>query len=186
MGWDELVYHQALPRRWQADGWPAFYADLPYSGFPSLGEIVFWLLALLDSAIAPRLLVWVSWIIGLALIYRLLRRRLAAASAMTFVLAFAVSETALMIQRELLCGVDPDDERGSDAAGHGQPEGVGSRLREASCQWKHIVRNRLPTALILGVLGGGAAGVKLTGLAFLWCLSRYLATRARPLPPCTC
>src|SRR4051794_10965399 len=96
-GWDELVYHQVLPRRWQADGWPAVYADLPYSGFPSLGEILFWLLSPLDSAIAPRLLVWVSWLLGLALVYRLLLRRLAATSAITILLAFAVSETALMI-----------------------------------------------------------------------------------------
>ena len=44
-GWDELVYHAVLPRRWSTEGWPAFYTDLPYSGFPSSGEILFWLIA---------------------------------------------------------------------------------------------------------------------------------------------
>src|SRR5947199_351201 len=57
-GWDELVYHHELPRRWLADGWPAFYPDLPYSGFPSLGEILFWLMAPIEDVIAPRLMAW--------------------------------------------------------------------------------------------------------------------------------
>src|SRR6185295_14806749 len=51
-GWDEMVYHHELPRRWLADGWPAFYADIPYSGFPSLGELLFWLAAPLERLIA--------------------------------------------------------------------------------------------------------------------------------------
>src|SRR4051812_27117546 len=62
-GWDELVYHQVLPRRWQADGWPTVYSDLPYSGFPSLAEMLFWLMAPLDAVVAPRLLIWVCWIL---------------------------------------------------------------------------------------------------------------------------
>jgi hypothetical protein len=77
-GWDELVYHHELPRRWLADGRPAFYPDLAYSGFPSLGEILFWLVAPIEHVIAPRLITWVCWISGVVLLYRLLRRTLAA------------------------------------------------------------------------------------------------------------
>src|SRR5205823_4430591 len=92
-GWDELVYHNVLPRRWLADGWPAFYSDLPYSGFPSLGEILFWLMAPIEGVIAPRLLTWTCWIIGLGLMYRLLRLRTDRTSAAAITLAFAVSST---------------------------------------------------------------------------------------------
>jgi len=50
-GWDELVYHSVLPRRWLADGWPRFYVDIPYSGFPSFVEILCWLVAPIESLI---------------------------------------------------------------------------------------------------------------------------------------
>ena len=64
------------------------------------------------------------------------------------------------------------------------PRGSGVDCGKHPAKWKHIVRNRLPTALVLGVLGGGAAGVKLTGLAVLVVpLAWYLVTRARPLLP---
>ena len=64
-GWDELVYHSVLPRRWMADGWPAFYVDIPYSGFPSLVEILCWLVAPLESIVMPRLFVWVCCVFGI-------------------------------------------------------------------------------------------------------------------------
>ena len=53
-GWDELVYHHELPKRWQRDGWLAIYPDLPYSGFPSLAETLFWLVNPIEGVIVPR------------------------------------------------------------------------------------------------------------------------------------
>ena len=57
-GWDELVYHAQLPQRWLRDGGMAVYGDLPYSGFPSLGEAVAWFVAPIEHVIAPRLILW--------------------------------------------------------------------------------------------------------------------------------
>ena len=195
-GWDELVYHHVLPRRWLADGWPAFYADLPYSGFPSLGEILFWLVAPLESVITPRLLTWVCWVLGLTILYRLLRRRLATGSAVAMTLAFALSETALLVSAN--CYVETilmmnvaamllvmDQRRGSGVD-------CGDHLSTST----GLFRNRLPTpfrlpfrlqwqqAAILGVLAGGAAAVKLTGLAVvvvpcLWYLGQVWYDRSR-------
>jgi len=96
-GWDELVYHNVLPRRWLADGWPAIYPDLPYSGFPSLGEILFWLMAPIDGVIAPRLLGWVCWMLGLFFVYRVLRRRLEVNSAAVLIGVLAGSSKLLLV-----------------------------------------------------------------------------------------
>jgi hypothetical protein len=177
-GWDELVYHSVLPRRWLADGWPAFYADLPYSGFPSLGEILFWLVAPVESVIAPRLITWTCWILSLVMTYRLLRRSLAAASAATLMLVFALSETVLLISAN--CYVEAILMMNVAAMLLAMERH--ERERQLVGEWRH--------AAILGVLGGGAAAVKLTGLAVLvvpclWYLGRdWRDRRFRFLVPC--
>jgi hypothetical protein len=192
-GWDELVYHHELPRRWLADGWPAFYPDLPYSGFPSLGEILFWLMAPIDSVIAPRLLVWVCWMLGLAAVYRLLQRRLALYSAATLTCAFAASGAVLMISANcyvesllllnvstLLLALE------SARADLPRSERTTPRLLPRRATWRH--------AAIVGILAGGAAAVKLTGVAVLalpclWYVGQWARRPARrkkspaPAPP---
>jgi hypothetical protein len=177
-GWDELVYHHVLPRRWLVDGRPAFYPDLAYSGFPSLGEILFWLVAPIESVIAPRLLTWVCWLLGLILLYRLLRRRVAAASAAILTLAFGLSETALMISAN--CYVESilmmNVTALMFAVGHalrGVPQSIGGRTIPIWCH-----------AAILGVLAGGSAAIKLTGLPLLalpclWYLGQAWHDRSR-------
>jgi len=164
-GWDELVYHHVLPKRWLAAGWPAFCPDLPYSGFPSLGEILFWLMAPIDGVIAPRLLTWICWALGLGLVYRLLRRRIRRASAAVLTPAFALSSTLLLISAN--CYVETIQLMNFSALLLALNAGQRAADRIGIGGW------RKPA--VLGVLAGGAAAVKLTGLAvtvvpFLWYL----------------
>jgi hypothetical protein len=154
-GWDELVYHATLPRRWAADGLPAFYADLPYSGFPSLGEIVFWLAAPIESLITSRLLVWAAWLVGFVLLEAILRRRLPRQVSLALVLALAISPASLLVSAN--CYVEAL--LVADLAAMLFVLTVPQRAAS--------VRVSLRTAAILGILAGGAAAVKLTGLVLL-------------------
>jgi hypothetical protein len=148
-GWDELVYHGVLPRRWLADGFPAVYFDLPYSGFPSLGEVLFWAIAPLESVIAPRLIVWACWFLGVLLLHRVLRRALSHGIAVLTTGAFALSPATLMISAN--CYVESI-----------LFMNVVALLLAVQTHRRHPA---LP--MILGVLAGGAAAVKLTGLVVL-------------------
>jgi hypothetical protein len=163
-GWDELVYHHELSRRWHVDGWPAVYLDLPYSAFPSLGETLFWMVAPIETVISPRLVIWICWIAGLAIVYCLLRRRLAAGSAAALALAAALSNAMLLVSAN--CYVEPI-----------------LALNVAAILF--ILRDRrliVPSwrrAIMLGVLAGGAGGVKLTGLAILPAVAVWFAAQER-------
>lgn len=170
-GWDELVYHGVLPRRWQADGGPAFYADLPYSAFPSLCEILFWWMAPLECVIAPRLLIWVCWMLGVMILARLVRRQLAGEARMIVTCAFMLSPATLMISAN--CYVESL-----------QMLNVAAILLAVSLKSSDSGTNteRAPPVL-LGILAGGAAAVKLTGLTvlllpWLWYLSRVCRDRS--------
>lgn len=154
-GWDELVYHQVLPRRWLADGWPAIYRDLPYSGFPSLGEILFWVVEPIDGVIAPRLLVWVCWMLGLLCLYRMLRGYLAHLSAAVLTLVFTLNDTVLLISAN--CYVESMLMMNIAAV----LLALGLPRRRA------IASSNCSMAALLGVLAGGAAGAKLTGWAII-------------------
>lgn len=96
-GWDELVYHAELPRRWLADGGMRVYFDLPYSGFPSLAEAVAWLAAPIDHAIAPRLIMWLTWITALTLFQFALRAFLSSRAAQLLLASFAMCDTVLLV-----------------------------------------------------------------------------------------
>ncbi len=147
-GWDELVYHHELPRRWLAEGWPAVYPDLPYSGFPSGAELLFWVMAPLEGVIAPRLLMWCCWMLGLAGVYLLLRRRLALFAAATLTAAFALSGTLLMISQN--CYVESWLLLDMAALM------LAVEMRPRPSHWRH--------AVLMGLLAGGASAVKLTGV----------------------
>ena len=161
-GWDELVYHNVLPRRWRADGWPAFYPDLPYSGFPSACEILLWLIAPLESVLAPRLFIWSCWIVGLTLMGRMIRRRVDGLTTVALVLAFAVSPTTLMasancyVESFLLMNVAAL----MFVLGTKYQTGLTGRSQETS-------EFQRASPLLLGVLAGGSAAVKLTGLSVI-------------------
>lgn len=152
-GWDELVYHHELPRRWLADGWPAVYLDLPYSAFPSLAELLFWIVGPLEAVISPRLLSWTCWIFGLALSHRLLRRILRPHLAVVVLLSLAASSSALMISAN--CYVEAL-----------QLMNVAALL--AILHNRRLLR-RFPirAAIGLGVLAGGTVSIKLTALPVL-------------------
>lgn len=154
-GWDELMYHGVLPQRWLVEGWPAFYSDLPYSGFPLLGEILLWLIAPLEHVVAIKFLNWVCWLLGLAFLYRLLRRRVAGGSAIVLTCAFGACSTLLLISAN--CYVESILMMNVAA----MLLAVGTPRRTAGG-----ARQRGP-AVILGVLAGGAAAVKMTGIAVL-------------------
>ncbi len=155
VGWDELVYHGVLPRRWQADGGPAFYSDLPYSAFPSLCEILFWLMAPLESVIAPRLLIWVCWMLGVMILARLVRRQVAGEASVIVTCAFMLSPATLMISAN--CYVESLQMLNVAAI----LLAVGLKSNASS-----TTTERAPP-LLLGILAGGAAAVKLTGLTVL-------------------
>ncbi len=150
-GWDELVYHSVLPRRWLADGWPAFYVDIPYSGFPSLVEILCWLAAPIESLVTSRLLTWICWMLGLVLAYIVLRRSSNRTSAILLAMALAASQTSLMISAN--CYVEAFQLMDLLA--------IFVLLDNSS---KRDVPFRLIAhSILLGILAGGSAAVKPTG-----------------------
>lgn len=153
-GWDELVYHGVLPRRWQADGGPAFYPDLPYSAFPSLCEILFWLMAPLECVIAPRLLIWVCWLLSLMVLARLVRRQVAGDACVMVTCACMLSPATLMISAN--CYVESL-----------QMLNVAAILLAVGLKSSDNGTTERASPLLLGILAGGAAAVKLTGLTAL-------------------
>jgi hypothetical protein len=154
-GWDELVYHEALPKRWLADGCPEVYPDLPYSGFPSFGEILFWLAAPIESVIAPRLVVGSCWLLGLLCLHRLLCRRLTGSTAAMLTLAFTLNNTVLLISAN--CYVESI--LLMDVAALFLALNLPGWRGKRQLGWAQ--------AAVLGILAGGAAAIKLTGCAIL-------------------
>lgn len=150
-GWDELVYQQVVPQRWLRDGWPHVYQDLPYSGFPSLNAILFWLMAPLDVLIAPRLLIWLCWLVAGIALLRVLRRCVTAGPAMMLTLSFLCSPAALLISAN--CYAEALLLLNLAAL-------LLLAVRPASAEFS----GRPFAGVIPGILCGGAAAVKLTGL----------------------
>ncbi|MCK5843156.1 MAG: hypothetical protein KAG97_00530, partial [Victivallales bacterium] len=73
-GWDELTYHIAVPMRWLNDGSLNVYPDNPYSGFPSLVEILFRTGMGMGGVLFPRLLNLSVCVAMLLAMWTLLRR----------------------------------------------------------------------------------------------------------------
>ncbi len=104
-GWDELVYHRTLPERWHTLGRMAVFPDIPYSGFPSLLESIFWVLAPMSSSLSASLLTWSVWIAGLVILQLLLQVSVGNRFAQLFVLGLGTTDTMLMISGN--CYVEP-------------------------------------------------------------------------------
>ena len=149
-GWDELVYHSVLPRRWMADGWPAFYVDIPYSGFPSLVEILCWQVAPLESIVVPRLFVWVCWMLSLVLAYSVFQRRSDRTAGWLLTMALACSPISLMISAN--CYVEVFQLLDLLA------------ILFVHDDWTEKESSRpIVNSILIGVLAGGCGAVKLTG-----------------------
>ena len=162
-GWDELVYHSVLPRRWMADGWPAFYVDIPYSGFPSLVEILCWLVAPIESLVTSRLLIWICWMLGLVLAYVVLRRGSDRTSAILLAMALAASQTSLMISAN--CYVEAFQ----------LMELLAIFVMLDNSSKRDVPPRLIAHSILLGILVGGSAAVKLTGaIAIIIPLTWYL------------
>ncbi|MFO0088969.1 MAG: hypothetical protein ACK52L_24125 [Pirellula sp.] len=96
-GWDELVYHVELPRRWLNERFLSVYSDLPYSALPSLPEVICWSVAPIEHLVAPRLIGWVMWVNGVLLFRESLRTVASAITAEVLVWAVVASRVSLMI-----------------------------------------------------------------------------------------
>lgn len=154
-GWDELVYRCVVPRRWMAEGALQVDWDLPYSGFPALQEILHWTVGPIESFIAPKLISWGCWILGLGMLRGVILSRVPGWSGRVLFLSFALAPASLLISAncyaETLLFMDL-----------------------AALLWLVETADRDPRMTtgwqvpwLAGLLSGGAAAVKLTGLPFL-------------------
>ncbi len=169
--WDELVYHVTVPRRWHADGALLVYGDLPYSAFPSGGEILFWVLGCVSTVETPRLVVWAAMCLSLLAIYLLLQQTLerwiAAALAVVYALTRSVMFGATYTHVEIILTmyvaamVMLATARPADV-----PDGDDTQVPP---WWLH--------GAILGLPAGAALGVKLTALPLL-CVPAVLVVAA--------
>lgn len=154
-GWDELVYRCVVPRRWMAEGALQVDWDLPYSGFPALQEVLHWIVGPIDGIVAPKLISWGCWILGLGMLRRVVLVRVAGWSGELLFLAAALAPASLMIgancYAETLLFMDLTALLWlAETAGRDPAVATGGRV-----PW------------LAGLLSGGAAAVKLTGLPFL-------------------
>ncbi len=157
LGWDEMVYHHSVVQRWIADGRPFFYADLPYSAFPSANSFIYWMLAESGTVIASRLFIWLCWCISIMLIVETFREcglrgfcsfalamSFAFSQSMLFVMSDAYAETILVLNTS---GMLLMLARRYSAEDHAATRDGG-----------------MAVVFLCGILAGGAAAVKLTGI----------------------
>ncbi len=165
-GWDELVYHQTLPQRWHAQGGMPVFHDIPYSGFPSMVESIYWLQAPLSSPLAGSLLSWSVWMVGLMILQLLLQGIASNRLSQLLVLAFGTTDTALMV------------------SGNGYVESF-ALLNIAGLlyllRFPHFVsddgRSAAANLLLIANLAAGSVAVKLTGLPVLAVPMLYIAVQ---------
>ncbi len=146
--WDELVYHVALPFRWSQAGSALVLPDNPFSGFPALADLLFWLATSAGGTLAPRLMTWAISAIIASLLFQTLRRWLSVPAALALVAGFLFSPLVLLISHEayaeLFVVLDVAAAMYLLTASRQRTDGHGDRV-------------------LLGLLAGGAAAVKLTG-----------------------
>lgn len=145
VGWDELVYHISLPLRWQEAGFPAVFADNPYSGFPSMVEIIFWKLIWAGGIKVPRMLCFSVTAFSFFGFYLMLRPGLSRFKASAMVFALAVSETMLMLWRETYV--------------------ESFILLNTLAAFMLIMRGKRKSLAAIALLAGCCGAIKLTGLA---------------------
>lgn len=150
IGVDEQSYQLPVPARWMSDSFPHVYADLPYSGYPSLPSFLFWIVMSAGKTGAPRLLVLCLHMLNLAALYFLLRAfaRPAVSLILSFIFFLACAHAVFLSEvfaepfllLDMLCGLMVIHElKGTKA----EPS----------------------KSFLAGLMAGGAAAIKLTGLA---------------------
>jgi len=155
IGWDEMVYHQSIVQRWISDGFPAFYIDLPYSAFPSLNSFSFWMLVDTGGIIAPRLFIWCCWVITLLILYKIINLyALNGFKAMMLVIAFALSKTMLIVVSDAYV----------ETLILMNAAGIFLILADGFSKTEITQKEYCKTAVLCGILAGGAASIKLTGI----------------------
>lgn len=158
--WDELTYQLAVPARWLKDNFIAFYPDNPYSGFPSSSNISFLLLYSIGGIITARLFIWFCWVICLISLYILLRPGLSKSIAVALVSSFSLSYAILMAATSTYSEMFILSQFATIML-----------ILKFSCQNHCCIKN----AIILGLISGTAASVKLTGLAIPFVVIIYFA-----------
>jgi hypothetical protein len=151
-GWDELVYHITLPQRWRTTTGLPVYGDLPYSGLPSLAEILFWEVAPIEGFVTPRLLAWLAWFHGLMLFGQSLSKVVAPAVSRCMVWAFGLSNVSLLISAN--CYVEAFVWLA-----------IAALLYVLVLEERKVSRHK--RYMMLGILIGGAIATKLTSVGLL-------------------
>lgn len=148
-GWDEMVYHVALPRRWLELGGAAVLPDNPYSGFPALTDLLNYLVTATGGILAPRLLTWSVSCVNALLLYGLLRRRFGQAAALVLTGSVMLAPAMMMVAREA----------------YAEPFLVLALLAALSLVLAPVATRRSAAwRVAIGLLAGGAAAVKLSGI----------------------
>lgn len=154
--WDDLVYQVAVPLRWVQTNSLQVFPDNPYSGFPGAFSIVNAFLIRAGGVLAPGVFNACLWLILSLQLRALLRRNMGRWSSTVMALSFSLcvpmvmeaissyAELFLLVHVAALVRL----------ADRATREGVGSLKRGVS----------LGEALLLGILSGLAASIKLTGV----------------------
>lgn len=155
--WDELTYHIALPYRWLAAGSPAVFKDSVFSAFPAMPQLLFRLGCQNGGILFPRLLVWAAYLFLFTSIYLYFKLSANRFAALFMVFMFLGSPLIINMLRSTYVEVF-----------------IMYNLLAALLLIQETAKSR-KTVFLCGVLAGGAAAVKLTGIGaaalifiFLW------------------
>lgn len=155
--WDELTYHIALPYRWIAEGALAVFSDNAFSGFPAMPQLLFRLGCQNGGILFPRLLVWVTYLLLFASIYMYVKPYAKRFIVLFVLIMFIGSPLVINMMRSTYVEVFIMYNLLAALL----------LIRETAKSWK--------TIFLCGILAGGAAAVKLTGIGvaavifiFLW------------------
>jgi hypothetical protein len=152
-GWDEMTYQIAVPVRWLSDNFPSVYQDNPYSGFPSLSNFIYMFLLSFGGLAAPRFFVWALWALSLVFMYNLLRLMLPRGAAAVFACSALFSPAWIMLSGT----VYSEPLVVMDFLGVASLFFGAEKIKDKKGLCKQLA--------VLGFLSGGAAAVKLTGVA---------------------
>jgi len=152
-GWDELTYHVEIPMRWSRIGSLKVFPDNPYSGFPSLVEILFANGIAMGGVLFPRLLNLSVCLFLLFSFWLLLRRYANRFFALVGTAVLAVSPLFLALARETYVEsfIALDFTAALLAIRYIRSKGTRVGLD-------------VPRIISVGILAGGAAAVKLSGV----------------------
>ncbi|MDD5599737.1 MAG: hypothetical protein PHV82_17460, partial [Victivallaceae bacterium] len=155
--WDELTYHIALPYRWIADVSLTVFSDNAFSGFPAMPQLLFRLGCRNGGILFPRLLVWATYLFLFVSIYIYFKPYTNRFTTLFAVLMFIGSPLVINMMRSTYVEVF-----------------IMYNLLAALLVIRETAGSR-KTVFLCGLLAGGAAAVKLTGIGaaavifiFLW------------------